>query len=194
VAGWLRRIALLIAPAALMAGCAVAPQAPAIRSIEAVDRFALSGRVAVKLDSKGYSARLRWLHEPRDDAVWLYSPVGSVLATLTVNGLGATLVTADREVHNSNDVQALTREVLGWDLPLEGLQHWVLGRPDPAAPVAEVVRDQRSRLVRLVQRDWTVEYSAYVDDGVLPAALTLRYGELRLRLVVDRWQIAGLPE
>jgi outer membrane lipoprotein LolB len=191
VTGRLRRIALLIAPVVLLAGCALAPQAPPIRSVDAVERFGLTGRVAVKLESKGYSARLRWLHEPQDDALWLYSPVGSVLATLTVDGHGATLVTAEREVFRSSDVQALTREVLGWDLPIEGLQHWVLGRPDPGVPVIEVQRDDRSRLLRLVQRDWTIEYSGYVDDGVLPAGLTLHYGDLRLRLVIDRWQIAG---
>jgi outer membrane biogenesis lipoprotein LolB len=177
VTGRLRRIALLIAPVVLLAGCALAPQAPPIRSVDAVERFGLTGRVAVKLESKGYSARLRWLHEPQDDALWLYSPVGSVLATLTVDGHGATLVTAEREVFRSSDVQALTLEVLG--------------RPDPGVPVIEVQRDDRSRLLRLVQRDWTIEYSGYVDDGVLPAGLTLHYGDLRLRLVIDRWQIAG---
>ena len=178
----------------MLAACAIAPRAPTVRSVDEIQRFALAGRVAVKLESKGYSARLRWRHELTEDALWLYSPVGSVLATLTVNGNGATLVTADKEAYNSNNVQALTREVLGWDLPLDGLQHWVLGRPDPSAPVTDAQRDDKARLTRLSQRDWIIDYQGYVDDGLLPAALTLRYGELRLRVVVDRWQLAGFEE
>lgn len=186
----LRRFALLLAPVALLAGCAIAPKAPAVHSVENIQGFTLAGRVAVKVENKGYSARMRWLHKTTDDALWLYSPVGSVLAALTVDGNGATLVTADKEAYNSNNVQALTREVLGWDLPLDGLQHWVLGRPDPSSPVIDMQRDNRARLTRLSQRGWIVDYTAYVDDGLLPAALTLRYDELRLRLVIDRWQLA----
>lgn len=190
----LLRLALLLVPVALLSACAIAPQAPAVSSVDSIERFGLDGRVAVKLQSKGYSARLRWQHEPRDDAMWLYSPIGSVLAALTVNGNGATLVTADRETYNSRNVQALTREVLGWDLPLDGLRHWVLGRPDPTVPVVDVRRDDRSRLTHLAQREWTIDYLGYVDDGLLPSALTLRYGDLRLRLVIDRWQLAGLVQ
>lgn len=191
MADWFSRLALLLAPIALLTGCAIGPQAPAVRSLDDIQRFALAGRVAVKVENKGYSARMRWQHQPNDDAIWLYSPVGSVLAALTVNGNGATLVTADREVYNSNNVQALTREILGWDLPLDGLQHWVLGRVDPSAPVIDAQRDERSRLKSLSQRDWIIDYRSYVDDGLLPAALTLRFGELRLRLVIDRWQLSG---
>ncbi len=186
---WLRRLASLIAPIAL-AACAIAPQAPSVQSVDHISAFQLAGRVAVKLEDKGYSARLRWEHAPTLDALWLYSPIGSVLAELTVDGNGATLVTADREAYNSRDVQALTREVLGWNLPLEGLQHWVLGRADPAAPVNGEQRDAMGRLQRLSQRDWRIDYLAYVDGSPLPAAMALHYGELRLRLVIDRWQLA----
>lgn len=152
--------------------------------------FELTGRVAVNFDQKGYSARLRWQHQNTDDALWLYSAFGSVLAELTVQPAGATLVTADRETYRSDNVQALTRDVLGWDLPLDGLRHWVVGRPDPSARVQSEVRDERSRLTRLVQHDWTIDYIAYVDNGVLPSGLTLRYQTLRLKLLIDRWQLA----
>ena len=95
----------------------------------------LHGRIAVKLESRGYSANLQWRHEREADSLRLLSPVGTTIAQLDADAAGAQLVGSDKHVHRSGNVESLTREVLGWDLPLQGLQHWVLGRPDPDLPV-----------------------------------------------------------
>lgn len=176
---------------ALLAGCAVAPRVPLPADTAAIRDFELSGRVAVRLEGRGYSARLRWQHRDSRDALWLYSPVGSVLARLTVAANSAVLTTADQATFHSSDVQELTREVLGWDLPLEGLQHWVVARPDPHAPIEDARRDPRDRLKSLRQRDWTISYLAYAADSGLPSSMALQYGDLQLKLVIDRWHHAA---
>lgn len=177
---------------ALFAGCA-APRAPQILPVSSagIDAFSLDGRVAVKLERRGYSASLRWQHTAARDSLRLLSPVGSVIAELEADGSGATLTSGDRKVHRSGDVQALTREILGWDLPLEGLQHWVLGRADPAHPVQSEERDARDRFSRLAQNDWRISYLEYAGDSALPARMALTYERLSLRLIIDRW---NLPE
>jgi outer membrane lipoprotein LolB len=175
---------------AALAGCATLPP-PAPVDLSGIRDFDLAGRIAVRVEDRGYSARMRWQHRSEMDDVWLYTPVGSILATLTVDAGGATLTTSERKSYRSADVQSLTREVLGWDLPLEGLQHWVMGRADPRVPVQAETRDDRQRLVRLAQRGWIIEYLDYSADGPLPALLVLQYEDLRLRLVIDRWQVAS---
>jgi len=180
---------IAVAAIALLSACASKP--PILPPGEvSVERFELSGRVAVKLDGSGHSARMRWLHYPESDAIWLYSPIGSTIATLNTDAESATLVTARKETFRSENVQALTREILGWDLPLPGLQHWVLGRVDPAMPVREVKRDDQSRITRLVQGDWQIDFAGYEDGGTLPRSLLLNFANLRLRLVIDRWNLA----
>jgi outer membrane lipoprotein LolB len=173
-----------------LAGCAMAPSPPLPADPSQIVSFELTGRIAVRMEGRGYSARLRWAHDIGQDAVWLYSPVGSVLATLTVDDKNAVLVTSDKETFQSPDVRGLTRKVLGWELPLEGLQHWVLARPDPLAPVEELQRDQQNRLRRLRQHQWTVNYLDYAGDNPLPTTMVLHYQDLRLKLVIDRWQRA----
>jgi outer membrane lipoprotein LolB len=172
---------------ALLTACAIAPPAPQPADVAAIRAFELSGRVAVRVETRGYSARLTWAHAREGESVRLYSPVGTVLATIETGADGAILATADRKTFRSHDVQGLTREVLGWDLPLEGLQHWVLARPDPDAPIEGQQRDARGRLLSLAQRGWKISYLGYAGDGVLPSGLTLAYGELTIRLVIDRW-------
>lgn len=172
---------------ALLAACAIAPPVPQPADVAAIRAFELTGRVAVQVETRGYSARLRWAHASGGESVRLFSPVGTVLATIETDAGGATLATADKQTFHSHDVQGLTREVLGWDLPLEGLQHWVLARPDPGAAVEAEQRDARGRLLSLAQRGWKISYLGYAGDGLLPSALTLAYGDLRIKLVIDRW-------
>lgn len=175
---------------AVVAGCA-APRAPQVlpASNAAIESFSLTGRVAVKIEQRGYSAKLNWRHAAAGDRLRLLSPVGSVVAELEADASGAMLTTGDKKVYRSGNVQALTREVLGWDLPLEGLQHWVVGRAEPKIPVQAEERDARGRLTRLTQNDWRITFLDYTGDSALPARMVLAYDRLNLRLIIDRWDL-----
>jgi len=175
---------------AVVAGCA-APRAPQAlpASNAGIDTFSLTGRVAVKLEQRGYSVKLSWRHAAAGDRLRLLSPVGSVIAEIEADASGAMLTTGDKKVYRSGDVQALTREVLGWDLPLEGLRHWVVGRAEPVLPVQAEQRDVRGRLTTLTQNDWRISFLAYAGDSALPARMALAYDRLSLRLIIDRWDL-----
>lgn len=177
---------------AVLAGCASTRPAQILpASNVSISAFSLNGRLAVKLDDRGYTASLRWRHFPTHDSLRLFSPVGSVVGEIEVDRDGATLTTGDKKVYRSNDVQSLTREVLGWDLPLAGLRYWVTGRPDPGSPVQAQSRDDNERLKSLMQDDWRIAYLEYFGDSAMPARLSLAYDRLSLRLIVEHWE---LPE
>ena len=180
----------LCAVAAVLAGCAsFRPEQVLPASNDSIGAFALNGRVAVKLEDRGYTATLRWRHSPTHDSLRLFSPLGSVVGEIEADSDGATLTTGDKKVYRSNDVQALTREVLGWDLPLAGLRYWVIGRADPDSPVQGQTRDDRQRLTSLAQNDWRIAYLKYFGDSAFPAHLSLAYERLKLRLIVERWEL-----
>ncbi len=175
---------------ALAVGCA-ALRAPQVLPVSnaGIDAFSVIGRVAIKVEQRGYSARLNWRHAAAGDRLRLLSPVGSVIAELEANASGAMLTTGDKKVYRSGDVRTLTRKVLGWDLPLEGLQHWVVGRAEPELPVQAEERDARGRLTSLTQNDWRITFLAYAGDSALPARMALAYDNLSLRLIIDRWDL-----
>lgn len=177
---------------AVLAGCATQPSERKLPESNAdIDAFALSGRIAVRIEHRGYTASLRWTHRSDgSDKLRLLSPVGSVLGEIEADASGATLTTGDKKVYQSADPQSLTREVLGWDLPLAGLRYWVTGRADPRAPVQSEDRDDRQRLKSLRQSDWRIDYLDHFGDAGLPSRLNLAYGELNLRLVVEHWDLS----
>jgi outer membrane lipoprotein LolB len=175
---------------AALAGCATQPLQSLPASNDAIVAFSLNGRVAVKLEDRGYTASLRWRHTTEQDSLRLLSPVGSVVGQIEADAGGATLTTGDKKVYRSNDAQSLTRDVLGWDLPLAGLRYWVTGRADPAVPVQAEERDQRQRLTSLMQSDWRIVYLEYFGDSALPSRMALAYDRLSLRLIVERWDLA----
>ena len=177
---------------AALAGCASTRPAQVLPSSnDSIGAFSLNGRVAVKIDDRGYTASLRWRHSATRDSLRLLSPLGSVVGDIEADSDGATLTTGDKKIYRSNDAQSLTREVLGWDLPLAGLRSWVTGRADPAAPVQAQDRDDKQRLKSLTQNDWRIAYLEYFGDSALPARLSLSYDRLHLRLIIEHWE---LPE
>ena len=159
---------------AVVAGCAVsrAPQVlPATNA--GINTFSLTGRVAVKLAATRLfgQANLEARSCRRSDASVVPGRLGD-------RGTRSRCVRRDADYrrqkgYRSDNVQALTREVLGWDLPLEGLQHWVVGRAEPGLPVQAEERDARGRLTRLTQNDWHISFLDYAGDSSLPARIAL---------------------
>ena len=191
--------ALLLACAALVAaGCAAPETRPPAAGLAATGiprAFDLSGRVAVRHDDQAFSGNLRWEHLPGRDELWILTPLGQGVAHIVREPGGARVKIQDQPEQWAIDVEALTERVLGWRLPLAGLEHWVLGVSAPDTP-ARIELDADGRISRIAQDGWTIDYLRRSEEfGVnLPTALTLRRTGLEVRLSVHEWNLAaGAP-
>jgi outer membrane lipoprotein LolB len=188
-----RRAALAALLAACVSACAVAPHERELATVDpaALSSFELNGRISLRLPKESFPGRVRWQHAPAIDELWFYSPVGSTVAHLRRDADGALLVTAQGREYRAQDLRQLAFEVLGWDLPLEGLPFWVRGLPWPQASAPSEERDAQGRLTRLTQAGWQVAYLDWSPAGVrgLPSKLDLQGERLRIRLVVERWSV-----
>lgn len=180
----LLRLALPLVALAL-AGCAAAPKLPERPVTPHTQAFELFGRVGVTYENEGFHGNLRWVHEPEREEVWILSPLGQTVAHLTKDARGAVLTTS-QETYRAADLGALTQKVMGWTLPLEGLQYWVRGLTAPGDPGA-VERDAAGRIARLEQNGWRVNYLRYGESGELPAKIRLSSPRLDITLVIDSW-------
>jgi outer membrane lipoprotein LolB len=204
--GWARRAVLLagsLAAALLLSDCATHPSAavapPPLRSwaqrqpllLATADHFILSGRLAASHASQGISAGLHWQQQGTDAQLALSGPLGFGGARVSLSAESISIRTNDgRELTGDAAMSEFTR-LLGFEPPLQSLRFWVVGVPDPTGGPAMPMLDDQQRLSHLVQDGWNIAYDAYlpVRRQWLPRRLTITREDLRLRVVIDEWQL-----
>lgn len=147
----------------------------------------MDGRVAVAFGTQGWQATLDWRQHGKDSEVHLAGPLGIGAKVLRLSPAGLSI---GGDPPGAAGLQQL-QERLGFDLPLAKLRYWLLGVPDPAESF-DLVRNPEDRAQALTQSGWYVDYDRYeaVGDDSLPAHMVLRRGEVRVRLVVEHWELA----
>ena len=177
---------------AFLTGCSLFQAANSPVIAEFTEDFEVSGRIAVKINGEGSSARIKWSHRGDVDAVDVYTPVGSIIAVILVSPrTGAMLETKD-ETHTATSVEELTHRVLGWSLPLSGLKFWARGRVDPSVFVGRVAPlDDQNRMTYFEQDGWKITFLRYSEESDVPRVIKLEHGDLKIRFIVDEWKVLG---
>jgi len=158
--------------------------------LQALDPYQLTGRVAVAAGSEGFSAHLEWTQQGDRSTLQLNGPLGIGGLHVISDGSALDVETSKGQRLASDEARAELEEKLGFDPPLASLRYWLVGAPDPARPAIETLgADQR--LAGLVQDGWQIAYTSYLDAGgyALPRRMSMRRGDVRVRLVVDRWRL-----
>ena len=103
---------------------------------------------------------------------------------------GAQLVTNDGQTYAAATSELLTRQVLGYPLPLTQLADWVRGRASVAFDV-----DDQGRPLRLRDDAWRIDYEYDSDDAqALPSRLVAQRSDgVELRLRIDEWIALPTP-
>jgi outer membrane lipoprotein LolB len=188
-----------LAPENNVARTIVTQPVPGMADAKAAD-FGLTGRVSVKGGKESFSGGVQWHHRERGDEILLLSPLGQTLAQIQRTPEGVYLTTSERESYYAADVENLTEQVLGWRLPLTGLQYWVQSMSSPAT-VSAVDMNIDGQVMAIRQDGWTIDYLAYSNRApvetsqtgtALPRLLTLKRDGLQIKLVIDAWN-AGNP-
>jgi outer membrane lipoprotein LolB len=190
--------ALVLALVSMLVGCQTVPVAPApalawnVRrpTLQSLDRFRLNGRVAVAVGKQGFNAGLRWGQAGAVTHLALTGPLGAGGVEVTADSGSLSVVTSSGKRLGAAEARSELEDKLGFEPPLTSLRYWVLGVPDPAAAAA-VKLDPQQRLTRLDQEGWQISYTAYMPVGAewLPRLMTLRRAGVRVRMVVDGWQL-----
>jgi outer membrane lipoprotein LolB len=162
--------------------------------------FNLVGRVSVKGGKESFSGGVQWHHTKSDDEILLLSPLGQTVAQIQRNSAGVYLTTSEQESYYAADVESLTEQVLGWRLPLMGLQYWVQSVNSPAT-ISAIDLDMDGRMVAIRQDGWQIDYSNYFSPLSMqntqatqaqPARrkiLLLKRSGLQIKLVIDDWNL-----
>ncbi len=165
--------------------------------LRGVDRWDLHARAALRVEGGAYQVGIRWRRGPGLFTLLLEAPFGQGVIridSLPFGGYELGLPDGQRFAGDSPDV--LLEEVTGWSLPVNGLEYWIRGLPHPGSDYRHRSnRDGRARWIR--QDDWSIDYIDYFADNDatnagLPRRIDLERRQIRLKLVIERWQAAEL--
>lgn len=193
-------LALAIALVFVLAGCQTVPVSPApsvpwsVRrpELQTLGRFGLNGRVAVAVGNQGFNAGLRWMQAAAVTHLTLTGPLGAGGVEVTAAGGDLSVVTSNGKRLANAAARTQLEDKLGFEPPLASLRYWILGVPDPdPSKAASVQLDSQQRVTQLTQDGWQIAYTGYMPVGAewLPRLLTLRRQDVRVRMVVDGWQL-----
>jgi len=186
-----RRLSLLIIAAAL-AGCASAPLSQSTVA-EYRETIELSGRLSVNYLKEGQpdslTGNFTWSQQPGRVDVALSSSF-SQIAAISVTPQQATLTQAGREPLVAQDIDALTAQALGWQLPVAGLRDWLQGyavgadgKRFAASPANNSIYTRDGWRLRFAA--WQDETAAHPMPKRIDAARTTASGELEIRIFIN---------
>lgn len=196
----LRRVLLcsVVLCTCVLSACATLPRpasAPLpwvqrLAGLQAIGQFELHGRLAAATATEGFSAGLRWHQQDDHATIDLSAPLGFGAAHIEQSAAHLQLTTSKGQVLDSAAASDELRAILGFDPPLTSLRFWILGASDPKTRAVESL-DTEQRLAHLEQDGWQVDYADYVlvQQQWLPQRLSVTRGALRLRVVIDHWQL-----
>ena len=199
----IRPLLISLAVTAALASCASMPSTP--RSNAAVapyrDNVELAGRIAINYSRDGkkesLNGKFTWQQSKSNTDVSLISPTGQTVAVINVTPSSATLRENGKPPRSAPDLDALTRQTLGWTLPVSGLRDWLQGYAidsDGKRFVATPANDN------VITRDgWKLEYVSWQEpsqsDGnaysqpkridVTRIALGQAVDDMAIRIVID---------
>ena len=118
-----------------LAGCAQLPKTPPAGADEAHLSGRLSVTVAGTVHNRGTggAASFELFGDPQAGRLELTSPLGTLIARAAWRPGLVSLQTPDGE-RRFDDLDSLTREMLGETVPVAALFDWLRARPWPAAP------------------------------------------------------------
>lgn len=174
-----------------LAGCAALEPLPAVSPLAQPQlvSFQIAGRISVRHDAEGFSGNLTWRHVNGEDEFVILTPLGQGVARIIKNAAGVSLEMPDQAIMHAQNVESLTQSALGFALPLSGLPYWVQAQPVGSEP--QLRHNPDGTLDQLREQGWQIDYLAYRAEGALqlPGKVFMENAEVKLRLIVDAWQV-----
>jgi outer membrane lipoprotein LolB len=168
--------------------------------LAALPGYGLNGRVAVRVGQEGWQANATWRQRAEVSEVELSGPFGAGSMLLRLSGAELQVVDSQGAILRGDQARSVLGAKLGFEPPLAALRFWLLALPAPDGGEAVPVYAADGTLTQLEQQGWQLRYEDYRAQAApggsvrLPAKLTATRDEVRLRLVIDRWQLGAGQE
>ncbi len=148
-----------------------------------IKRESLTGRFELTVAQSATNAA------PTNTMLELSSPLGQLMARLTIGPNTARLETADRGDFSAPDMDSLTDRILGWRIPVQYLSAWLQGKKTEGSTL-----DAQGRLLNANNGGWKLTVDEHNAQGkparlsmvnIIPDGSVSGINQVRLRLLLD---------
>jgi outer membrane lipoprotein LolB len=143
------------------------------------DSWDVHARAALKLESGVYNIGIRWQRQAETSTILLEAPFGQ----------GVFRIESDA-IFEDSSAEALLEKMIGWSLPISGLDYWIRGLPRPDSVYSHRL-DEGGRARSIDQDQWSIGYLDYFarqENLQLPRRVKLLSDKVTLKLIIERWQ------
>ena len=155
----------------------------------------MEGRIGIQSSQEAWSAHIVWIHERDQDRLLIHGPLHQGLVSIVLRQ-GLMYIHEGRgEGELSRDPEQSLRQRLGFSVPLYSLRYWLMGLPDPHDTYTDSV-DTKQPAAGFDQAGWSVRVEDYTAVAAyrLPGKMKIQGKELKLKLVVDHWNLEDRHE
>lgn len=158
-------IALVLSTA--VAGCATTSAPPSGAAVAPYrDDADFGGRIAINYSRDGKKESMTpsfsW-HQTRSSTdVSLISPTGQTVAVINVTPTAATLTESGKAPQTAPNLDALTKQTLGWTLPVSGLRDWLQGYATDRSGQRFAASPANNTVI--TRDGWKLEYLSWQHD------------------------------
>jgi len=159
--------------------------------IKSIDKWTVKGRIGIKTPEEGFTSNLSWQHQADKQQFRIYGSFGQTYADLVQTDSKSTLELSDNQIYTSSNVEELLYQTLGYPLPIEHLEYWIMGLPYPGKD-SKLDFDKLGYLKTIDFQQWNISYKKYkqfesFDNHYLPSKISLTDGVVTLRLSLRDW-------
>jgi outer membrane lipoprotein LolB len=151
----------------------------------------IRARAVLRLKGQVYHIGIGWHRAPESFNMLLEAPSGQgVFRIESTPGDSYQLSLPDGRVYRNTTPEALLDDVIGWSLPINGLDYWIRGMPTPDSDYSHRI-GAGGRTRSIAQDQWNIEYLDYFAEQrnpQLPRRISLTSEDLTVKLVIERWQ------
>ena len=155
------------------------------------DSWDVHARAALKLESGVYNIGIRWQRQAETSTILLEAPFGQGVFRIESDAIGKyRLRLPDGRVFEDSSAEALLEKMIGWSLPISGLDYWIRGLPRPDSVYSHRL-DEGGRARSIDQDQWSIGYLDYFarqENLQLPRRVKLVSDKVTLKLIIERWQ------
>lgn len=163
------------------------------KALISLDFWRMEGRIGVQSKTEAWHAHISWEHESLQDRLLIQGPLNQGLVSIVLRKGLIYINDGHGEGVLSREPELALRKRLGFSVPLYSLRYWVMGLPDPAAE--HTVLSDPSADYGFGQSGWLLGMDDYKAIGgyKLPGRLKIQGSEVKLKLVIDNWNLEGHP-